>query len=942
MRLPLLALASALVLAGAPALARPAIVVPPIRFAEHHLANGLQVLESRDVTTPNVTIQMWYHVGAKNDPPGRSGFAHLFEHLMFKATRDMPPEEMDRLTEDVGGMNNAFTADDTTAFYEVVPANQLQRLIWAEAERMNSLVVDEANFHSERAVVEEELRQRVLAAPYGRLFYLDIARDSFSVVPYRRPPIGSIANLEAADLADVRAFHAIYYRPDDATLVVAGNFDPRQLDAWIEKYFGATPRPAAPIPQVTAVEPARTTSRVVDDYGPNVPLPAVVITWLAPPAASPDAAALQVLDAVLTAGKSSRLYDDLVYKSELADQVFSSADLHLKAGLFYAGLILAGGKTADQGLAALRSEIARVRAAPVGAAELEIAKNQILAQTVRERETIQGRANALGDAVVEEGDPNRANTDVASVAAVTPADVQRVALKYLDPKTETVIRYLPATARPAGALGAASAAPASDVGLVPLPPTNAPVATLLPPAERQAPPPAGPPVKAVLPVPATRTLANGLEVVVAKSSDLPLIAADLFVPGGAAADPPGKSGLGDLVSDVITEGAAGRSAEEIARSTEALGADLEASSSSEHQALALSVLAPQASAALAIMADVAERPTFAPQELERARKQALDELAVAYQQPGELAGIVDEPLVFAGTPLGHAQDGTPASLPAIGRADLATYQQTWWRPDNAILVVTGDVTPERGFALAQQAFGGWTRPPGPPPAVPQVAPSAAPRQVAVDLPGTGQAAVVLSGPTISRSDPGYYQALVADQVLGGGYSARLNQDVRVKRGLSYGAGSELSAMRQSGLFAAQAQTRNEAAGQVADLMAADIAALAGSPPDPEELANRKSALVGAYGRELATAAGLADVLGTLAVEGVPPAELDVWPDKVQAVTADQVVGAARAALDPRRLSLIVVGDASKFGPGLEAAHPGLTIIPVSRLDPDSPTLARVP
>src|SRR5215469_11736352 len=342
----------------------PAAVVPPIAFHQRVLPNGLRVITSLDRTTPNVTVQVWYGVGAKNDPPGRSGFAHLFEHMMFKATRDMPPENMDRLTEDVGGMNNAFTQDDTTAFYEVIPSAQLQRLLWAEAERMSTLVVDKANFDSERQVVEEELRQRVLASPYGRLFYYLLPQNTFVAHPYQRSAIGSIEDLDAASLDDVQRFHATFYRPDNATLVVIGNFEPAQLDAWIDQYFGPLKNPAAPVPRVTTVEPPRTVPRTVTAYAPNVPLPAVAITWLAPNAASSDAAALEVLDALLTAGKSSRLYDSLVYDKQIAEQVFSSADLRQQLGMFYVGAIAAAGHTPEELETALRAEIASLRERP--------------------------------------------------------------------------------------------------------------------------------------------------------------------------------------------------------------------------------------------------------------------------------------------------------------------------------------------------------------------------------------------------------------------------------------------------------------------------------------------------------------------------------------------------------------------------------------------------
>src|SRR5678815_3686144 len=261
--------------------------VPPITYKQRTLANGLQVYTSLDRTTPNVSVQVWYGVGSKDDPQGRSGFAHLFEHMMFKATKDFPAESIDRFTEDVGGFNNASTYDDFTNYYEVVPANNLERLIWVESERMGALVIDDANFKSERDVVKEELRQRVLASPYGRLFALYLPQASYTTHPYKRPGIGSIEELDAATIDDVRAFHQAYYRPDNAALIVVGNFDEAALNAWIDKYFGGLQKPATPITRVTAVEPPRKAAGVYDGYGPNVPLPAVAITWLGPKASDP-------------------------------------------------------------------------------------------------------------------------------------------------------------------------------------------------------------------------------------------------------------------------------------------------------------------------------------------------------------------------------------------------------------------------------------------------------------------------------------------------------------------------------------------------------------------------------------------------------------------------------------------------------------------------------
>src|SRR5256714_12385456 len=244
--------------------------MPQMVFRDRTLKNGLRVLSVVDKSSPTVAINVWYHVGSKGDPDQRSGFAHLFEHIMFKSTRNMKAEMMDRLTEDVGGSNNAFTQDDVTVYYEVIPSNYVETLLWAEAERLSALTVDEENFKSERKVVQEEYRQSVLAPPNGRFFYV-LDQKSFSAHPYKRPTIGSIEDLDAASVANVIKFHDTYYRPDNATLIVVGDFEQKQLDAWVDKYFAAIPKPNLALPRVPVKEPERTGEKRIMEYTPNVP-----------------------------------------------------------------------------------------------------------------------------------------------------------------------------------------------------------------------------------------------------------------------------------------------------------------------------------------------------------------------------------------------------------------------------------------------------------------------------------------------------------------------------------------------------------------------------------------------------------------------------------------------------------------------------------------------
>ena len=424
-----------------------ALVVPaqlkinPLNIKERTLANGLRVVSVQDNSAPLVAVQVWYDVGSKNDPPKRSGFAHLFEHLMFKSTKNMQSEMIDRITEDVGGEgSNASTSDDFTDYIDVVPSNNLEALIWAEADRMINLNVDEANFKSERAVVEEEFRQSVEAQPYGR-FGEAIQRETFTTHPYKRTTIGSIEDLEAATNEDAQKFYKTFYRPDNAMLVVAGDFDQKQFDNWVDKYFGAIVKPSGEIPRVTEVEPERTKEKRVVIKAPNVPLPAVAITYFAPPAKNADTAALEIAEAVLAGGESSRLYQALVYRQQIAQDADFSLDSRTDKGLMYFSATMASGKTLAEGEKSLLAELSKIQAAPISAAELEKAKNTLVTLTIRRLEANKGKTFALGQTWILDGDPTLINEQVKQIQAVTVADVQRVMKKYFTDNNRVVIYY---------------------------------------------------------------------------------------------------------------------------------------------------------------------------------------------------------------------------------------------------------------------------------------------------------------------------------------------------------------------------------------------------------------------------------------------------------------------------------------------------------------------
>ncbi|MGB8267987.1 MAG: pitrilysin family protein [Candidatus Velthaea sp.] len=420
-----------------------ALTVAPIEFLDRTLPNGLRVLLVEDHRVPSVSVNVGYRVGGKDDPPGRSGFAHLFEHLMFKGTANTGAETIDRLTEDVGGYNNAFTTEDITNYYDVVPAHFCETILWAEADRLAGLVVNDENFHTERDVVIGEYDQRILAEPYGMLDEL-VNREAYAVHPYRLGVIGDPANLRAATLADVVAFHDVYYRPDNAVLVVVGDIDPVLTNEWIDRYFGPIARSPVPIPRVTAVEPPQTAERTHLYRAANVPLPALEYAYHIPAANAPDAPALDVLETVLGMGRSSRLYRALVYGKQLASLAYANADLRQQAGLFGVRIVVAAGKQLADARAALDAELARLVDEPVGADELTRVKTQIASAVIRSRQTYNGTALAFVRAAVERDDPAAVNADLDRYFAVTAADLQRVARAYLRAENRTVVEYLPA------------------------------------------------------------------------------------------------------------------------------------------------------------------------------------------------------------------------------------------------------------------------------------------------------------------------------------------------------------------------------------------------------------------------------------------------------------------------------------------------------------------
>ena len=430
---------AAVTLSGATA--ADAIVRPPkFDYTMTTLPNGLNVVYLEDHSTPIVHVAVWYHVGSKDEKPGRTGFAHLFEHLMFKGSKNVRPDQHPSWITSIGGESNAETDEDSTIYWQTVPSQYLPLVMWLEADRMASLEVSDDKFKNEREVVKEERRMRFENQPFGRLPEI-IFDKAFTTHPYKHQTIGSMADLEAATIQDVRAFHDLYYVPNNATVVVVGDFETKQAQGLVEKFLGRVVR-GKDVPRDIPKEPAPTAERkftVTESW----PLPAVVVSYPITFDGHPDAYPLHILAKILSDGESSRIYKSLVYEKQIALAAFGEAKLIEHPNLFYAVAVVDRGQQPDNVLKELQAQLDKVKTEGVTAAELDRAKRQFARDYILGRETVRMKALHLGHAIVIHNDIKSADGEFDLFQNVTQADVQRVAKTYFTPESRMLLTIMP-------------------------------------------------------------------------------------------------------------------------------------------------------------------------------------------------------------------------------------------------------------------------------------------------------------------------------------------------------------------------------------------------------------------------------------------------------------------------------------------------------------------
>jgi zinc protease len=422
-----------------------AVRPPKLEYQIATLPNGLTVVMSEDHSTPIVHAQLWYHVGSRNERPGRTGFAHLFEHLMFKGSKNVEPEGHTSMIASVGGQSNAYTQDDVTVFWETVPAQYLPLVLWLEADRMATLRIDKDTFGNERDVVKEERRMRVDNQPYGRLSEI-IFDQAFTVHPYKHATIGSMSDLEGASVDDVRDFYNTYYVPENATLALVGDFDSTQALQLVSQYLGRVPKAERPVPRDIPKEPPSTREKRVTLQEPW-PLPAVVVAYHITYDGHPDSYPLHIASKVLSDGQSSRIYKKLVYDKGIALAASGDANIIEDPNLFYAVAFIQPGHRPEEAIDALIAEFDRLKAEPIAERELQRAKNQFARDYIVGRESNKDKALMLAHAIVIHHDVKTADGEFDIFQKLTTADVQRVARTYFTAENRLVLTLVPGAGR---------------------------------------------------------------------------------------------------------------------------------------------------------------------------------------------------------------------------------------------------------------------------------------------------------------------------------------------------------------------------------------------------------------------------------------------------------------------------------------------------------------
>ncbi|MCJ7739681.1 MAG: insulinase family protein [Anaerolineae bacterium] len=920
------------VLAGIPgaglAAAGDAQSAEPFNITTYELANGLQVILVEDHSAPTAAVSVWYEVGGAADPPGRSGFAHLFEHLMFQGSANVPRGRHPEWINAAGGNHNASTGTDRTNYFEELPAHQLPLALWLEADRMSSLVVDSDNFEREREVVKEEYRQRIENQPYGEAF-LRLQTIAYDYEPYQTSVIGSIADLDRSTVEEVRQFHGTYYAPNNATLTVAGDIDVDRTQELIERYFGDIPRQDDPpaLPSYPFTPQQESQELTIEDRLARVP--ALFMVYRIPPRREQDYYAAELLSHILGEGDSSRLARALV-DTGLATVAHSSAIGNLGPSLFYVVLIPNPDVEVDQLARIFDDELDRIRNEGVDAEELNKAINGILTDQIGGLQDALGLAESVQDANFFLGDPHAVLADLDRFRAVSGQDVQRVAQDYLSDYSRNVVNVLlvpEEDSQSEGPLSEEDTLPNEQIQEVESA-TDLQVEfdTLVEEAESTADPaqiklPDPLPVREFnLPEIIEAGLDNGLKVIVAPERSLPYLTMQVVLPGGESTAPPDLAGLAEFAAALLPRGTETRTAQEIAGAIEQVGGDLATAAHDNLTIATVTVLSDHTDLAFEILGDVVLHPIFPQEEIDIQRQRALTSLEATLANPAEIGHRAFDAIIYGSHPYGR--NVTEQSLSAISRDDIVGYYSAQLNPLSAMLVIAGDISPEDALEKAQATFGNWA---SEAPVTYVDFPDQPQRPEAViyllDRPGSSQAEIIIGHLGMEGSSKDRYAAQVANQVLGAGSTSRLFLNLREDKGYTYGVYSGFSLPPDIGKFLVQAAVRNEATEPAIREILTEMERLGETLVPEEELHDAKSYLTGSFALRLETVRDLANHIISLKIRELPLSDLRIYPQAIEGIEDRVVLEAAQTYIRPDRAAIVIVGDASEIRESLEKIAP---------------------
>ena len=892
--------------------------LPPIKVKEFKLKNGLRVVLHEDKSTPVVAINVWYHVGSKNEEEGRTGFAHLFEHMMFQGSKSYNNDYFTPLQE-AGGNINGTTNQDRTYYYEVVPSNFLELALFLEADRLGGLLeaMTQEKLDNQRDVVKNERRQRVDNQPYGTAFE-KIGQIMYPKGhPYNWTTIGSLEDLQAASMEDVKSFFRQYYTPNNTVLVLAGDFDEKQARGWIEKYFGPIAkggdikRPNPDMPKLD--QEIRTT---VDD--PLAPLPRRYMVWHSVRQYAPDEAALDILGNILSSGRGSRLQSNLIYGKEMVQQVGAFNGTNEIGGAFQIQATARPGKSLDDIEKEINLEIERIKKDPPTADEIARAKNSIESQTIFGLQTVLGKGGQISNFAGYVGKPDYFQADLDRYANVTASDIQRVANKYLT-ANRLVMTYNPKRGEVGNRSDTAANQPTSvksDKEKKDQAKTDAQAAAL---------PKAGPIPKFTLPPIEKTKLSNGLEVWMVQQNELPIVSMNLVLKTGTTNEPDDRTGVGNMTTTLLDDGTKTRSAVEIANELQSIGAFMNAGGSWDSTSVTMQTLTKNLDKALDIYADVITNPVFPEKEFTSLRGRSLVSLRQQKANPNAIANVAYNKVLYGSHPYGR--DNTEATLNAITRADLVKYYESTFRPNNGVLIVVGNYDKADLKSKLESAFSGWK--PGDVSArtLPATKTLEKTGIYLIDRPNSAQSVVSIGHVGIDRMNPDYFPVVVMNLILGGAITSRISMNLREDKGYTYGAGSGLQFRRGPGPFRAGGDIQTAVTKEAVVEFMKELSGIRGTVPvTARELDYNKQSLIRRYPSAFETVGGISGQLSNLVVYGLPDSYFNDYISKINAVTLDDVNRVAKQYLDPSKMAIVIVGDRKIIEADLKELGYGINIL----------------